>query len=149
MMLSHYLTALAILFTSASSAPTPAPTSPGLATIDLRIIGPQNTHYLAGDQQSTSDQSQHLTIIVGQTLSLDHDPLHIQGLQIASVKAGESLSLLSTSIEEDDQRIVCSARVKGREDLLQFDMHDQGVLLAAGRLVKVTRLSCSIDGEAA
>ncbi|KAF9698702.1 hypothetical protein EKO04_003337 [Ascochyta lentis] len=149
MMLSNYFAALTTLFVLTASAPTPTPaSSSSLATVDLRIIGPQNTHYTTANQSPTSDQSQHLTVIVGQTLSLDHDPLHIQGLQVAAVKAGESLSLLPTSVVDDDWRVVCTARIVGRDDLLKFDMHDKGVLLAGGRLAKVTRLSCAVDEEA-
>lgn len=148
MLFSSYLAAFTIFVAFAASAPTPSSSSPGLATVNLRIIGPQSTHYTADTQSPTSDQSQHLTIIVGQTLSLNHDPLHIQGLQIAAVKAGDSLSLLPTTVEDDDWRVVCSARIEGREDLLEFDMKDKGVLLAGGRLAKVTRLACTIDEEA-
>lgn len=142
-----YFAALASLAIFAASAPIPAASSPGLATVDLRITGPQSTHYLESNQSPTGDQSQHLTVIVGQTLSLNKDPLHIQGLQIAGIKAGESLSLLPTTVDEDDWRVTCSARINGREDLIEFDMMDKGVLLAGGRLAKVTRLSCAVDKE--
>lgn len=147
-MVSLWFATLTTLFSLAISAPTPASTSPGLATVDLRIVGPQNTHYTTFNQSPTSDTTQHLQIIVGQILSLDHDPLHIQGLEIVAVKAGDSLSLLPGSVEENDWRVTCSARVEGREDLIQFDMMDKGVLLAGGRLTRVTRLSCGIDGAA-
>lgn len=147
MKLSAYLAALAGFIAPATSAPTPAASSSGLATVDLRITGPQNNHYLASDQSPTSDQSQHLTIIVGQTLSLTKDPLHIQGLQIIAITAGESLSLLPTTVDKDDWRVICSATVDGREDLLEFDIMDKGVLLAGGRLAKVTRLSCAVNEE--
>lgn len=73
--------------------------------------------------------------------------MHIQGLQIASIKAGDSLSLLPTTIEVDDRRVTCSARLEGREDLIEFDTKDKGVLLAGGRLAKVTRLSCAVAEE--
>ncbi|KAF2621270.1 hypothetical protein BU25DRAFT_239602 [Macroventuria anomochaeta] len=146
MMFSSYLAVFTTFLALAASAPTP---SPAYATVDLRFIGPQNTRYSSLNQSPMSDQSQHLTIIVGQTLSLDHDPLHIQGLQIAAIKAGESLSLLPTGVVENDWRVVCSARIDGSEDLFEFDLKDKGMLLAGGRLVKVTRLSCAVDEEAA
>lgn len=139
--------AITALVAFAASAPTPSSSSPGLATVDLRIIGPRSTHYTASSQSPTSDQSSHLTVIVGQTLSLDRDPLHIQGLQIASIKAGDSLSLLPTTIEDNDWRVSCTARIDGREDLFEFDMNDKGVLLAGGRLAKVTRLNCAVSEE--
>jgi hypothetical protein len=142
-----YLAAITTFVAFAASAPTPSSSSPGLATVDLRVTGPQSTHYMADNQSPTSDQSQHLTIIVGQTLSLDHDPMHIQGLQIASIKAGDSLSLLPATIEVDDRSVTCWARLEGREDLFEFDMKDKGVLLAGGRLAKVTRLSCALAEE--
>lgn len=144
---SSYLAAVMTFVTFAASAPTPSSSSSGLATVDLRITGPQSTHYTTDNQLTTSDQSQHLTIIMGQTLSLDHDPLHIQGLQIASIKGGDSLSLLPTTVEADDWRVACTARIDGREDLFEFDMKDKGVLLAGGRLAKVTRLSCAVAEE--
>jgi hypothetical protein len=147
MKFSSYFAAFTTIAAFAASAPIPYSSSPGLATVDLRITGPQSTHYTTDNQSSTSDKSQHLTVIVGQTLSLDRDPLHIQGLQIASVKAGDSLSLLSATIEDDDWRVTCSARVDGRKDLFVFDMKDKGVLLAGGRLAKVTRLSCAVVEE--
>src|SRR5688500_11995917 len=115
MRLASYLTVFTTLSTLAASAPIPISSSPGLATVDLRITGPQTTHYTISTQTPTSDQSQHLTVIVGQTLSLNHDPLHIQGLEIVAVKAGESLSLLPTTVDEDDWRVSCSARIGGRE----------------------------------
>lgn len=147
-MLSRYLAIFTTLVGFAASAPTPIPASaPGLATVDLRIIGPHNNHYSTTQQSSSNDQSQHVSVIVGQTLSLDHDAFHIQGLQITAVKAGESLSLMPTKVEEDDWRVLCSARVRGREDLAEFDWKDKGVLLAEGRLVEVTRLSCKVDAE--
>ncbi|KAJ4398078.1 hypothetical protein N0V91_010482 [Didymella pomorum] len=136
---SSYFAAFTTIAAFAASAPIPYSSSPGLATVDLRITGPQSTHYTTDNQSSTSDKSQ--------TLSLDRDPLHIQGLQIASVKAGDSLSLLSATIEDDDWRVTCSARVDGRKDLFVFDMKDKGVLLAGGRLAKVTRLSCAVVEE--
>ncbi|KAJ4383819.1 hypothetical protein N0V86_000662 [Didymella sp. IMI 355093] len=136
------------LIANSTSSPIPTPSSgPGLATVDLRITGPQSTHYTTDTQSPTSDQRQHLTIIVGQTLSLNRDPLRIQGLQMAAIKAGDSLSLLPTTVEEDDWRVTCSARIEGREDLFEFDMKDKGVLLAGGRLAKVTRLSCTVAEE--
>ncbi|KAH6620507.1 hypothetical protein C7974DRAFT_235419 [Boeremia exigua] len=147
-MLSYYLAALTSILALAASAPTPAASLPGLASVDLRIVGPQNTHYTTTLQAPTSDQSQHLTVIVGQMLALERDPLHIQGVQISAVKAGESLSMLPGSVEKDDWRVACSARVEGMEDVVTFDITDKGVLLAGGRLVKVTRLSCSVNGEA-
>jgi len=142
-----YLAAIATLLAFAAPAPTPSSSSPGLATVDLRITGPQSTHYTTDNQSPTGDQSQHLTVIVGQTLSLERDPLHIQGLQITIVKAGESLSLLPTTVEDDDGRVTCSARIEERENVLEFDMNDKGVLLAGGRLAKVTRLSCAVAEE--
>lgn len=148
MMSTSYLAAFTALLALAASAPTPASTSPGLATVDLRITGPENTHYTTTNQSPTSDQSQRLTVVVGQTLSLDHDPLHVQGLQIAAIKAGDSLSLLPTSVVDDDWRVICSARIEGREDVVDFDLKDKGVLLSDGRLAKVTRLSCGIDEDA-
>lgn len=147
MLFSSYLATITTLVAFAASAPMPSSSSPGLATVDLRITGPQSTHYLTDNQLSTSDQSQHLTIIVGQTLSLDRDPLHVQGLQIARVRAGDSLSLLPAAIEDDDWRVTCSARIVGREDLVEFGMNDKGVLLAGVRLAKVTRLSCALAEE--
>jgi hypothetical protein len=111
-------------------------------------MGPQSNHYSASNQAPTSDQSQHLTVIVGQTLSLDHDTLHVQGLQIAAIKAGESLSLLPTKVVDGDRRVGCTARINERQEKVVFDMKDNGILLDAGRLVKVTRLSCSITQEA-
>lgn len=147
MIFSSYLSIIATLVVVAASAPTPSSSSPGLATVDLRITGPQSSHYTTDNQSPTSDQSQHLTIIVGQTLSLNHDPLHIQGLQIASIGTGDSLSLLPTTVEDDDWRVRCSARIDGRQDLFEFDMKDKGVLLAGGRLAKVTRISCAVAEE--
>lgn len=147
MKFSSYLAAVTTFFTFAAAAPIPSSSLPNLATVDVRITGPQSTHYATDNQVTTSDQSQHLTIIVGQTLSLDRDPLHIQGLQIASIKAGDSLSLLPIPVEVDDWRVACSARIEGREDLFEFDMKDKGVLLVGGRLAKVTRLSCAVAEE--
>lgn len=148
MLLSHYVGAFASILALTASAPTPSSSSPGLAIVDLRITGPQTTHYTIDSQSPTSDQSQHLTVIVGQTLSLDRDPLHIQGLQIVAIKAGDSLSLLPITVEDDDWRVTCSARLNGEEDPFEFDIKDKGVLLAAGRLAKVTRLSCAVVEEA-
>ncbi|KAF3033152.1 hypothetical protein E8E12_003651 [Didymella heteroderae] len=147
MKFSSYLAVITTLVAYVASAPTPSSSSPGLATVDLRITGPQSTHYTINNQSPTSDQSQRLTIIVGQTLSLDRDPLHVQGLQIAAIKAGDSLSLLPTTIEDNDWRVTCLVRIEGREDLFEFDMKDRGVLLAGGRLAKVTRLSCAAAEE--
>lgn len=144
-MVSLWFTTVATLFALAASVPIPTSTSSGLATVDLRIVGPQTTHYTTSNQLPTSDTAQHLQIIVGQTLSLDHDPLHIQGLEIVAVKSGASLSLLPGNVEENDWRVACSARIEGRQELVEFDMMDKGVLLAGGRLVKVSRLSCGID----
>lgn len=62
-----------------------------------------------------------------------------------AVKSGASLSLLPGNVEENDWRVACSARIEGRQELVEFDMMDKGVLLAGGRLVKVSRLSCGID----
>ncbi|KZM28637.1 uncharacterized protein EKO05_0003924 [Ascochyta rabiei] len=149
MLSSNCLAALTTLVVLTTSAPTPiAASSSGLATVDLRIIGPQSTHYSTNNQSPTSDQSQHLTVIVGQALSLEHDPLHVQGLQIAAVEAGESLSLSSTSVVDNGWRVVCTAHIVGKDDLVEFDMRDKGVLLAGGGLAKVTRLSCVVDEEA-
>lgn len=97
----------------------------------------------------TDDKAQHLTVIVGQTLSLERNPLHIHGLEITAIKAGESLSLLPTTVDSDDWRVTCVAHIDGRDGLLKFDMKDKGVLLAGGRLAKVTRLSCDMDEEVA
>ncbi|KAJ4984812.1 hypothetical protein SVAN01_09685 [Stagonosporopsis vannaccii] len=139
------LATLTTLIALATSMPTAASTLPGLATVDIRIVGPQNTHYTTSNQSPTSDTTQHLSVIVGQTLSLDHDPLHIQGLEMVAVKAGESLSLLPGSVDENDWRVTCSARIAGRQELVDFGLMDKGVLLAGGRLVKVSRISCGID----
>ncbi|KAF1923384.1 uncharacterized protein M421DRAFT_9757 [Didymella exigua CBS 183.55] len=147
-MFSGYILAFANFLALVTSAPTPSTSSPGLATVDLRIVGPQSAHYTTDTQSPTSDQNRHLTIIVGQTLSLDHDPIPIQGLQVAAIKAGDSLSLLPTTVETDDWRVTCLARIYGREDLFEFDIKDKGVLLAGGRLAKVTRLSCAVVEEA-
>ncbi|KAF3004314.1 hypothetical protein E8E13_009238 [Curvularia kusanoi] len=150
MRLSAYLSSLTTLAAVVAALPTRrAITTPGLATVDLRLTGPDTTHYTVSNQISTTDQSQHLTVIVGQTLSLEHDPLHLQGLQIESITAGDSLSLLSSSVDVNDARVTCSARVEGRDGWLEFDIQDKGVLLAGGRLAKVTRLSCGMAGEAA
>lgn len=147
MILFDCVAAFTSLLTLAASAPTRVSVSPpstGLATVDLRIIGPQSNHYSTANQSPTSDQSQHLTVIVGQTLSLDHDALQLQGFQIIAIKAGESLSLLPEQVVEDDWRVECSALFDGRTELLVFDMKDNGVLLNEGRLAKVTRLNCAI-----
>lgn len=86
---------------------------------------------------------------MGQTLSLENDPLHIQGLQIDAIKAGDSLSQRSTTVDENDSRVSCSAQVDGRDGLFEFDVQDKGVLLAGGRLARVRSISCGMAGEVA
>ena len=152
MRLSTYFAAIASLAALATSAPTTRrrdASSPGLATVTLRLTGSQTTHYTATNQSPTDDQAQHLTIVVGQTLSLEKDPLHIQGLQIDGIKAGDSLSQRSTIVDENDSRVSCSAQVDGRDGPFEFDVQDKGVLLAGGRLARVRSLSCGMAGEVA
>ncbi|KAJ8106529.1 hypothetical protein OPT61_g9472 [Boeremia exigua] len=146
-MCAYIFFALTTLFAAATSAPTPSPSTPGLATVDLRLRGPQSNHYATQNQAPTTDNTQHLTIIVGQTLALERDPLPVQGLEIVGVTAGESLSILPQGVEVDDWRVTCVARFEGREDVVEFDMKDRGVLLAGGRVARVVRLSCAISGE--
>jgi hypothetical protein len=151
MRLSTYFAAIASLAALATSAPTRKrdASSPDLATVTLRLTGSQNTHYAATNQSPTNDQAQHLTIVVGQTLSLENDPLHIQGLQIDGIKAGKSLSLRSSTVDENDSRVSCSAQVDGRDGPFEFELQDKGVLLAGGRLARVRSLSCGMAGEVA
>lgn len=117
---------------------------PGLATVDVRIVGPQSTHYPMNTQSPKTDKNLDLTIIAGKTLSLARDPLYVQGLQIVAVGAGDSLSLLPKSVEDGDWRVACSAQIDSREAIIEFDARDKGVLLAGGRLAKVTRLKCAV-----
>jgi hypothetical protein len=65
---SYYFAAIATFLKFVASAPTPSSSSPGFATVDLRLTGTQNAHYTTTSQSLTSEQSHNLTIIVDQTL---------------------------------------------------------------------------------
>jgi hypothetical protein len=121
---------LSIFFTStlitlASSAPTP------LATVQLRLIGP-NVHYSTSEQTPSSHTGGHImTLAVGQSLSLDHAPLSLQGLEVVSVSSA--------------QKVVCKASLDFSSKGVTAKSGEGEVILDEGKVVMVTGLSCVGD----
>ncbi|KAF2643518.1 hypothetical protein P280DRAFT_254789 [Massarina eburnea CBS 473.64] len=64
---------------------------------------------LSDDTLSSEGPLLHLT--VGQVLSFDHAPLHISAIEIASVHEGTDLSSPPRYVEEEDERVVCEAKI--------------------------------------
>ena len=132
-----YLAALAALTFAAPVAPRAA-----LSTVTIRTISPVANHYSTSNQAPSTPASQHLTVIVGQTLSLDTDPLLLQGVEITHITAGETLSLLPQTVVEDDGHIVCTAERADRSAIVSFTVGQKGVLIDGGRVVSVARIGC-------
>jgi hypothetical protein len=121
-----------------------APLAPrsALSTVTIRTISPISTHYITSNQSPSAPASQHLTVIVGQTLSLDADPLRLQGVEITHISAGETLGILPQAVVEDDGHIVCTAEGADRRSIVRFTVGQKGVLIDGGRVVGIARVGC-------
>jgi hypothetical protein len=131
------LSALCALRTNA------APLAPrtALSTVTIRTISPISTHYITSNQSPSAPASQHLTVIVGQTLSLDA-PLRLQGVEITHISAGETLGVLPQAVVEDDGHVVCTAEGADRRSIVRFTVGQKGVLIDGGRVIGVARVGC-------
>jgi hypothetical protein len=137
LILTFYLTALAAL---TLAAPLAARTA--LSTVTIRTISPVANHYSTSNQSPSVPASQHLNVIVGQTLSLDADPLLLQGVEITHITPGETLSLLPQMVVEDDGHVICTAERADRSKIVTFAVGQNGVLIDGGRVVGVARIGC-------
>jgi hypothetical protein len=129
-------------FLAALSLAAPITPRATLSTVTIRTITPVATHYSTSNQSPSQPASQHLTVIVGQTLSLDADPLLLQGVEITRITPGETLSILPGNVVEDDGHVVCTAERADRSAIMKFRVGEKGVLVDGGRVVEVARVGC-------
>jgi hypothetical protein len=129
------LLALTSLFALATAAPTPAPQPPQpITSVRLRTIGLDTTHYTTSTQRPA--KSGHIiTISVGQALSLDQNPLLLQGFEIVSLEP------------KRNTKVFCKVSLGYSSAGVVVSMKDGMRMLDGGKVVQVTGLSCGFDKE--
>ncbi|PVI02349.1 hypothetical protein DM02DRAFT_653649 [Periconia macrospinosa] len=110
--------------------------------LSIRLHSTISTHYESSQQIPTSSKGTLLHVAVGTNLSFDHAPLHIQGIEIASIHEGMDLSNPPRFVEEDSDKVVCKAQVGWSSEGVEFKMNRGVVALRQGDMENVTGLSC-------
>jgi hypothetical protein len=136
-----------IALTAAAAIPRAEP-----ATVTLRLITtPVNSnHYEATQQVPTTPKGNTLKIYVGQAISLDHDPLYLQAVEIAEITTGSALTRPPVQVEVGDSRVRCLVKTGHSSSGLAFGM-EAGVVAFGGRgggLATVTGVECWLEGPA-
>jgi hypothetical protein len=127
-------TAISCLFALVTAAPTPAFIN-HVPTVQLRTIGPENTHYTSPNQ--TPSRNGHIiTLVIGTALSsLAQNPLLLQGFEIVDA--------------EGDGDVYCKASINNSSEGVVISRKDGMVMLngVKGNVVEVTGLSCGFGEE--
>ena len=122
------------------------------ATVTLRLIAPptHSNHYAATQQIPTNPKGDTLNLYVGQSLTLDRSPLHLEAIQIAAITTGSALTRPPLQVDEGDNRVRCMVRTGEVGSGLTFGI-EAGVVAFGGQtggLATVTGVECWLEGPA-
>ncbi|KAF2704957.1 hypothetical protein K504DRAFT_506431 [Pleomassaria siparia CBS 279.74] len=112
------------------------------SVVTLRLVPASPTYnakHKSQQQQLSTTTADILTVIVGQTISLDTNPLRLQGIELLNVSEGMSLSGENVVPEE----VRCTAAKGFSSQTVDLRLGGGAVVLNGGKSVVVSRIECS------
>lgn len=137
--------AIASVLVLATAAPTPHLShSDANAIVHIRLMGAANQHYSLGQTQTPSTPSGSvIPVLVGQSLDFSSNAPRLQEIDISRISPGGSLE--GVDVSEDDESVLCEARIDASTRGPVFSVKDVRVLLDQGRMVKLAGLTCWLE----